>query len=143
MLDPLLSPKLLGYWTEANVHDAPDESGIYCVFRAARDPESEEMEVQELLHVGEHRSARWGLEHDEQREKWLAFPQPGEEIWYAVGLCGHANRGRLAAAMINAHKPRFNAKSPYLERFPFDETTVHIYGKKRKLQSVFTVSRQD
>ncbi|MFO7648836.1 hypothetical protein, partial [Halomonas campaniensis] len=119
------------------------ESGIYCVFRAAKDPESGEMDVQELLYVGEHRSARYGIQHDEMREMWHAFPQPDEEIWYAVGLCGSANRERLAAAMINAHKPRFNGKSPYLERFPFDETTVHIYGKKHKLQSIFTVERQD
>ena len=41
--------------------------------------------------------------------------------------------------MINAHKPRFNNGSQYRDRFPFDETTVHIYGKKHKLQSIFTV----
>ncbi len=52
---------------------------------------------------------------------------------------GHPNRERLTAAMINAHKPRFNNGSQYRDRFPFDETTVHIYGKKHKLQSIFTV----
>src|SRR5690554_7578303 len=79
------------------------------------------MDVQELLYVGEHRSARHGLQHDGHRDKWHAFPQPEEEIWYAVGLCGSTNRERLAAAMINAHKPRFNSDSPYLERFPFED----------------------
>ncbi|PWV74918.1 hypothetical protein [Halomonas sp. A11-A] len=143
MSEQLLSPKMLGYWTEATLREVPDESGIYCVFRAAKDPETEEMDVQELLYVGEHRSARHGLQHDGHRDKWLAFPQPDEEVWYAVGLCGHANRERLAAAMINAHKPRFNSDSPYLDRFPFDDTTVHIYGKKHKLQSIFNVERQD
>ncbi|HSP59263.1 MAG TPA: hypothetical protein VLO12_13245 [Halomonas sp.] len=143
MTEQILSPKMLGHWTEAQLREAPDESGIYCVFRAARDPESEEMDVQELLYVGEHRSARYGLQHDEAREKWQAFLQPGEALWYSVGLCGSANRERLAAAMINAHKPRFNGKSPYLDRFPFDETTVHIYGNKHKLQSIFTVERND
>jgi hypothetical protein len=143
MSELILSPKMLGYWTELDLKEVPDESGIYAVFRAAKDPETEEMDVQELLYVGEHRSARYGLQHDEHREKWLAFPQPDEEIWYVVGLCGHANRERLAAAMINAHKPRFNADSPYLERFPFDDTTVHIYGKKHKLQSIFNVDRHD
>ncbi len=143
MSEQLLSPKMLGYWTREQLHDTPDESGIYCVFRAAKDPESDEMDVQELLYVGEHRSARYGLEHHEDHDKWEAFLQPGEEIWYAVGLAGHPNRERLAAAMINAHKPRFNNHSEYRDRFPFDETTVHIYGKKHKLQSIFTVERQD
>ncbi|PMR70383.1 hypothetical protein [Halomonas heilongjiangensis] len=143
MTDQMLSPKMLGYWTDDQRHDAPDESGIYCVFRAAQDPETGEMDVQELLYVGEHRSARYGLEHHEEQDRWRAFLQPGEELWYAVGLCGHANRERLAAAMINAHKPRFNSRSEYLDRFPFDETTVHIYGKKHKLQSIFTVDRYD
>lgn len=45
--------------------------------------------------------------------------------------------------MINAHKPRFNDHSEYLDHFPFDETTVHVYGKKDKLQSIFTVQRSD
>lgn len=138
----LLSPKMLGYWSDAQLSEVPDESGIYCVFRAARDPEHGEMEVQELLYVGEHRSARHGVRTDPTREKWLAFLQPGEELWYAVGLCGYTNRERLVAAMINAHKPRFNGRSEYLERFPFDDTTVHLYGKKHKLQSIFTVEHQ-
>ncbi len=142
MSDQLLSPKMLGYWTREQLHDAPDESGIYCVFRAAKDPETDDMDVQELLYVGEHRSARYGLEHHQDHDKWQAFLQPGEELWYAVGLSGHANRERLAAAMINAHKPRFNNASEYRDHFPFDETTVHIYGKKHKLQSIFTVERQ-
>ena len=143
MTDLILSPKMLGYWTREQLHDTPDESGIYCVFRAAQDPETEEMEVQELLYVGEHRSARYGLEHHGNHDKWQTFLKPGEELWYAVGLAGHANRERLAAAMINAHKPRFNNDSPYRDHFPFDETTVHIYGKKNKLQSIFTVEPQE
>ncbi len=143
MTEQILSPKMLGYWTDANLKEAPDESGIYCVLRAARDPESEEMAVQELLRVGEHRSARFGIQNDETRDRWHAFLQPGEELWYSVGLCGKANRERLMAAMINSHKPRFNGHSPYLERFPFDETTVHLYGKKDMLQSIFTVMRQE
>lgn len=141
MSEQILSPKMLGYWTEETLREAPDESGIYCVFRAAVDPESEEMEAQELLYVGEHRSARYGLQHDGHRDRWLAFAQEGEEIWYSVGLSGHVNRERLAAAMINAHKPRFNADSEFLDRFPYDDTQVHIYGKKEKLQSIFTVER--
>ncbi|MFY0990377.1 hypothetical protein [Halomonas sp. C05BenzN] len=143
MTDQMLSPKMLGYWTSDQLREAPDESGIFCVFRAARDPESGDMDVQELLYVGEHRSTRYGIEHHEERDRWQAFLQPDEELWFAVGLCGSANRERLAAAMINAHKPRFNSRSDYLERFPFDETTVHIYGKKHKLQSIFTVYRHD
>ncbi|MFC2991546.1 hypothetical protein [Halomonas tibetensis] len=143
MSEQMLSPKMLGYWTDETLKEVPDESGIYCVFRAAKDPETGEMDVQELLYVGEHRSTRFGLQHDEHRDSWYAFPPPDEEIWYAVGLCGSANRERLAAAMINAHKPRFNSNSPYLDRFPFDATTVHLYGKKHKLQSIFNVERHD
>jgi|GEM_PF-1265531 hypothetical protein len=147
MLSPmsggLLSPKMLGYWSDAQLCDAPDVSGIYCVFRAARDPETEEMIVQQLLYVGEHRSARYAIEHHPDRETWLAFLKPGEELWYSLGLAGHANRERLAAAMINAHKPRFNTHSQYLDRFPFEETIVHLYGKTDKLQSLFTVERRD
>ncbi|MBD3896042.1 hypothetical protein IEI94_09280 [Halomonas sp. ML-15] len=143
MSDQLLSPKMLGYWTLDELSEVPDESGIYCVFRAAQDPESGEMEVQELLHVGEHRNARHGLTFHEDHATWRDFLQQGEELWVSVGLSGHINRERLAAAMINAHKPRFNLHSEYIDDFPFDQTTVHLYGKKDKLQSIFTVDRHD
>jgi excinuclease UvrABC nuclease subunit len=140
--DRILSPKMLGYWTLDQLHDTPDKSGIYCVFRAAPDPETGEMDVQQLLYVGEHRSARYGLEHHMDFERMAATLQPDEELWVAVALC-NAYCERLAAAMINAHKPRFNNDSPYRDHFPFDSTTVHIYGKKNKLQSVFNVERTD
>lgn len=147
MSDQLLSPKMLGYWTLDQLAEVPDESGIYCVFRAARDPETDQMEVQELLYVGEHRNVFHGLRSHGDHHIWRAFLQEGEALWVAVGLCGHANRERLAAAMINAHKPRFNRRSPhlspYLDHFPFDDTTVHLYGRKDKLQSIFTVERHD
>ena len=143
MSDQLLSPKILGYWTLDELSEVPDESGIYCVFRAAHDPESGEMEVQELLFVGEHRNARHAVTHHGDHAAWRDFLQPDEALWVGVGLSGHANRERLAAAMINAHKPRFNLHSEYIEYFPFDQTTVHLYGKKDKLQSIFTVERHD
>ncbi|MFW3614385.1 hypothetical protein [Billgrantia antri] len=138
----LLSPEMLGYWNDASLRDVPDDSGIYCVFRAATDPETNVMEVQQLLYVGEHRNVRYALQHHPDNEKWRTFLQPGEELWYSMGLCGHANRERLAAAMIYAHKPRCNAASEYLDHYPFPETTVHIYGKKHKLQSIFTVEHR-
>ncbi|SDO33567.1 hypothetical protein SAMN04487957_105217 [Halomonas shengliensis] len=143
MNDQILSPKMLGYWDDDGLKEATDEPGIYCVYRAAKDPESGEMEVQELLHVGESGSARYGIQHDESRPRWEASLQPDEALWYAIGPCGKANRERLKAALINAHKPRLDADSPYLERFPFDRTTVHLYGRKEKLQAIFTVERQD
>ncbi len=143
MTDQILSPKILGYWTDEHRREIPDASGIFLVFRAGIDPDTKTMEVQELLYVGEHRSARYGIENDATRTTWQAFLQPDEELWYAVGLCSYLHRDRLAAAMINAHKPRFNDHSEYLDRFPFDETTVHVSGKKDKLRSIFTVQRSD
>lgn len=143
MTDQILSPEILGYWSDEQRLEIPDASGIFLVFRAGIDPETKAMEVQELLYVGEHRSARYGIENDPTRARWQAFLQPEEELWYAVGLCSYLHRDRLAAAMINAHKPRFNDHSEYLDRFPFDETTVHVYGKKDKLQSIFIVQHHD
>lgn len=139
----VLSPTMLGYWSDEQRHDAPDKPAVFCVLRAAEHPESGEMGPQELLYIGEHRSARYALEHHEDHDKWRDFLQEGEELWYSVGLTGNSNRERLAAAMINAHKPRFNSHSPYLDRFPFERTTVHVYGKSDKLQGIFTVEPRE
>lgn len=139
----LLSPKMLGYWADDQLREVPDDPGIYCVFRAARDPESQEMEVQQLLYVGEHRNVRYGLQHHPDKEMWRATLEPGEALWYSMGLCSHVNRERLLAAMIHAHKPRLNGASEYLDHFPFPETSVHLYGKKDKLLSIFTVEQKD
>lgn len=143
MNDQILSPKMLGYWSDEDIAQATDEPGIYCIYRAAKDPETGNMEVQELLYVGESGSARYGIQHGESRPLWEESLQPGEALWYSIGPCGRANRERLMAAMIHAHKPRYNHDSPYLERFPFDRTTVHLYGQKDKLQAIFTVERLD
>lgn len=138
-----LSPEMLGYWSDETLREMPDDGGIFCVFRAARDPESQEMKVQQLLYVGEHRNVRYGLQHHPDREKWRDTLEPGEELWYSMGLCSHANRERLLAAMIHAHKPRCNGASEYLDRFPFPETSVHLYGKKDKLLNIFTIEPKD
>ena len=143
MNDQILSPKMLGYWSDEDIAQATDEPGIYCIYRAAEDPETGNMEVQELLYVGESGSARYGIQHGEARPRWESNLQPGEALWYSIGPCGRANRERLMAALIHAHKPRYNNDSPYLERFPFDRTTVHLYGQKEKLQAIFTVERLD
>lgn len=143
MNDQILSPKMLGYWSDADIAQATDEPGIYCIYRAASDPETGNLEVQELLFVGESGSARHGIQHGEARPEWEACLEEGEELWYSIGPCGRVNRERLMAAMIHAHKPRLNWHSSFLERFPFDRTTVHLYGKKEKLQAIFTVQRLD
>jgi hypothetical protein len=138
-----LSPEMHGYWSDETLRDVPDDGGIYCVFRAARDPETQELMVQQLLYVGEHRNVHYGLQHHPDREKWRDSLEPGEELCYSMGLCSHVNRERLLAAMIHAHKPRFNGSSNYLDHYPFPETSVHLYGKKDKLLSIFTVEQKN
>ncbi|MGQ4880260.1 hypothetical protein ACOJCM_16970 [Billgrantia sp. LNSP4103-1] len=134
-----LSPEMHGYWSDETLRDVPDDGGVYCVFRAGRKPDSQDMEVQQLLYVGEHRNVRHELQHHPEKETWHKLLKPGEELWYSLGICSHANRERLLAAMIHAHKPPCNGASEYLDRFPFPETTVHLYGKKDKLLNLFTV----
>lgn len=138
-----LSPEMLGYWTDETLKEVPNDAGIYCVFRASSGSEPQAKEVKQLLYIGEHRNVHHGLLHHPDREKWHDVLEPGEELWYSMGLCSHAYRERLWAAMIHAHKPRFNGASEYLDRFPFPETTVHLYGKKDKLLSIFTVEQKD
>lgn len=141
MMEITLSPKMLGYWTDEQLRDVPSESGIFCVFRAGPDLQSGEMAVQELLYIGEHRNVRHRLQYHEDRPKWQECLKEGEILWYSVGLSGYVNRERLVAAMIHAHKPRLNRE--YLDTFPFEETTVHLYGKRDKLLSMFTLERSD
>ncbi|WP_372613350.1 hypothetical protein [Halomonas sp.] len=70
MTDQILSPKILGYWTDEQRREIPDTSGIFLVLRAGIDPETKTVDVQELLYVGEHRSARYGVENDTARTRW-------------------------------------------------------------------------
>jgi hypothetical protein len=136
-----LSPKMLGYWNDQTLREVPDESGIFCVLRAGPDPSGGDTVVRELLYIGEHRDVRYRIEHHEDRARWQACLKEGEALWYSVGLCGYVNRERLEAAMVHAHKPPLNRD--YLDTFPFDETTVHLYGKRDKLLAMFTLQRRD
>lgn len=141
MSDMLLSPEMLGYFTEDDLQEVPDDSGVYCVYKAGPDQKSGEMEPQELVYVGEGRDVRSCLIHHEDKERWHAGLKEDQALWFSVGLCGHANRERLAAALVHRHKPLLNHQ--YIDTFPFDRTVVHLMGKKGLLMNPFTVERKD
>ncbi|WP_346798573.1 hypothetical protein R5M92_05935 [Halomonas sp. Bachu 37] len=141
MSEMMLSPEMLGYFTEDDLQDIPDDSGVYCVFSAAEDTSSGEMDVKSLLFIGHHRNLRHAIMHHEDKAKWRDRLKEGEELWFSAALCSLANCERLEAALVYAHKPPLNRR--YVDTFPFDQTVVHVMGKKRLLMNPFTVERHE
>ncbi|MBB3182958.1 hypothetical protein FHR95_000482 [Halomonas fontilapidosi] len=140
MSDQILSLKLLGYWTDEQLGDIPDISGIFCVYAGTPAGEGEP-EVERLLYIGESGDVRQRIRHHELREKWSGQLESGQVLCYSVAAATYVYRERLEAAMVNLHKPPVN--HDYIDRFPFDTTEMHLRGRTDKLVSQFIVERAD
>jgi len=140
MSDQILSLKLLGYWTDEQLDEIPEMSGIFCVY-AGRGAGESEPAIERLLYIGESGDVRQRIRHHELRSAWTAECQEGQQVFYSVAAATYVYRERLEAALVNVHKPPVN--TDYIERFPFDSTEVHLRGHTDKLMTQFIVERND
>jgi len=140
MSDQILSLKLLGYWTDEQLGEIPDMSGIFCVY-AGTAAGNGEPDIERLLYIGESGNVAQRIRHHECRDEWGSHLESGQVLCYSVAAATHVYRERLEAALVNVHKPPVN--HDYIDRFPFDKTEVHLRGHTDKLMSQFIVERHD
>ncbi|PRY71914.1 GIY-YIG nuclease family protein [Halomonas ventosae] len=140
MSDQILSLKLLGYWTDEQLGEIPDISGIFCVY-AGTAADDGEPGIERLLYIGESGDVRQRIRHHELREAWASRLEAGEVLCYSVAAATYVYRERLEAALVHVHKPPVNRD--YIDRFPFDTTEMHLRGRTDKLMSQFIVERHD
>ena len=130
-----------GYWREINKGGVPAESGIYNVYTCTYNQSEKNVSLKKHVYTGESRNVKERISAHEKQGDWERHLKSGEVICYAVAKVAEANRVRCEAAIINKHKPPVNTE--YVNKFPFDQTTIKLSGKTEFLETNFTVYRKD
>jgi len=130
-----------GYWREKNISGIPAKSGVYCVYECTYDSKSATVTIRQLIYIGEASDVRERVKNHEKKPKWKRYVSSGNELCYNFGHVESAYRDRVEAAFIFKHKPPENTE--YVDKFPFDTTTIKASGRTAKLNTNFTVYRKD
>ena len=129
-----------GYWRVPNKGGLPDRSGIYCVYACVHNASAETVTIRRLFYIGEAANIRNRVANHERWDDWTRELKTGEVLCFNAALISPAaDRERAEAAMIHRHKPSCNVE--YVNKFPFDKTTISTAGKNSKLSGHFTVSK--
>lgn len=130
-----------GYWRESKKGGIPAKSGVYCVYECKYDSKDETVAILKLIYIGEGRDVKDRIKNHEKKPKWKNHVRSGNELCYNFGYVESTYRDRVEAAFIFKHNPPENTE--YVDKFPFDETTIKASGETAKLNTNFTVYRKD
>lgn len=110
---------------------------MYCVYACTYSAETNRVSLRELIYVGESSDVRERLANHERLKDWKRRLRVGETLCYSVAEVSSDDRERAEAAVIYRHKPPCNTE--YVNRFPFENTTIQTSGRNRFLEAVFSV----
>lgn len=129
-----------GYTLELNIDSLPAKSGIYGVYVCVHNQNTDTVGLRELIYIGESSNVKERVETHEKWPEWRDELQEGEETCFNCALIsGQTDRERAEAAMIHEHKPTCNTE--YVDKFPFDTTTINTEGRNKFMKSHFIVHR--
>ena len=132
-----ISLNFRGYWREPKKAFVPEVSGVYCVYACTYNADTNEVYLRGLIYVGESSNVRDRLANHERLKDWMQRLKTGEILCYSVAEVGSNDRERAEAAVIYRHKPPCNTE--YVNRFPFESTTIETSGEHWFLKDVFAV----
>ena len=127
-----------GYWRDEHEQDLPSLSGVYCVYVCVDHPDTKEVQLTELIYIGETNDIRASIAIHEKHPLWKTHGNPGTDICYSYALVDPQDRERCAAALIFQHQPRDNQE--YRLAFPFGDTSISLLGQIRHLTPNFTIA---
>lgn len=130
-----------GYWRDTAKGSLPAQSGIYAVYAATYNVNTDKVTLNRLLDIGEADKVRERIGGHERRPDWERKLGVGEELCFSVALISPApDRQRAEAAMINHHKPPCNVE--YVNSFRFETTGITTGGRNALMTATFTVYAQ-
>lgn len=126
-----------GYWKDEKANDKlPRYPGLFFAFEAR--PNTSGVTLLRLIYVGASDKVRDGILAFRKNFDEVRFLREGNILCYhAAWVAEAANRERMQAAFIYAHKPPANDKFKY--RFPYAETRIITEGQMGFLKEDFTV----
>lgn len=138
MATQICNVKIRGYWRDRNKSGVPCYPGVYFVYEANYDKQSETITLHRLIYIGEADDVNQRISHHEKYEEWKKYVDEGNELCFSAGKVEGDMRKRVEAAYVYTHKPPVNTE--FNDSFPFDETTVLSSGSKALLNTNFTVN---
>ena len=128
-----------GYWRDQNKSGIPSHSGVYFVYVASYNQQTDKLTLNRLIYIGESDNVNKRIQNHEKYDEWKRYLSSGTELCFSTGQVDGDNRFRVEAAYIFKHKPPVNTE--YVDSFPFDQTTVVSTGRTALLNTNFTVYR--
>lgn len=128
-----------GYYRDKNKSSIPSHSGVYFVYVATYNAQTDKVTLHRLIYIGESDNVNSRIQSHEKYETWQRYLSPGQELCFSTGQVIGDDRFRVEAAYIFQHKPPVNTE--YINSFPFDQTTVISTGETALLNKNFTVYR--
>lgn len=136
MMDISLSME--GYWVEGDEANIPEQSGIYVVYRCIHDLVNQQVDLKQVLYIGESDWVGNRISGHEKKREWKKHLNYGETLAYSFGASSPETRFQAEAALIYQHKPPVNTE--YINNFPFNPTCISLNGKIRFLNPFFMVT---
>jgi hypothetical protein len=130
-----------GYWLRTGIGGLPHQPGIYCVYSCAYHPETDHIQIGQLIYIGEGEDVNQSLAANEGWPQWERLIAPGETFCVAAApVQNPEDRCRIVAACVFYHQPPGNQEA-FRDRFPYDQTVVNTAGSNALLSESFLVMR--
>ena len=127
--------KIQGYWRDKNIVCLPKLPGIYFVYEAAYDRDTDSLSFKKLIYIGEADNINKSILKHDKYSDWIEKIGYGGELCYSISQIEKASRERIKAAYIYEHKPPTNKE--YKNNFPFNKTHVRSSGETELLNTDF------
>jgi hypothetical protein len=128
-----------GYWREVNKASIPERAGVYLVYVCGYDPSEKGVTLDNLVYIGEAGNACERIDAHEKWSQWRKHVPEGSQVCFSFAGATSPDRERAEAALVYHHKPSCNDE--YLDKFPFEDTTVKSSGTCALLTKNVTVSK--
>lgn len=126
-----------GYWRDIDKGALPSYSGVYFVYTAKYNQDSDKVMLNSLIYIGTAADVNSRIADHEKYNDWRRCLNIGEELCFSCTEVDNYNRERVEAAYIYKHQPLVNTNCK--ASFNYDATRVISIGQTTLLNTDFTV----
>lgn len=119
--------KFNGFWLQSNLNTLPNQSGIYAVYRCVHRVLANEVDIKELLYIGQAQDVNDRISRHEKHPEFQKKLQYGEQICLAFAPLSLTDLDRVENALICTQKPPLN--KDLRDSFNHPSTTVEVSGR--------------
>lgn len=97
-----------GYWLERNKSHVPEKSGVYMVYRGKFNQEKNNVELYEIIYIGQSINMRDRIVNHDHIQAFEATLNFGETLCYTCAAIDEKDLDIVENALIIAQNPRLN-----------------------------------